>query len=882
MVQFTPEDLKQTLDTLRRPLWMTRFGMRAEVAVRSLWPLLTVLLLALAAAMMGAHEVLPLEAIWAGIGLIAGAALWAMVYAVRHWVWPTDVDAMMRLDSSLPGRPITALLDDQAIGGGDDASAAVWRAHKRRMAARAAAAQAVPGDLRVSSRDPYALRYVAVLAFAVALMFGSIWRVGTVAQMAGGGTTALAAGPVWEGWAEPPRYTGRPTLYLNDLAEGQLELPVGTLITMRLYGEVGALQVSETVSGTVAPADPDAPPAMAFDFKVNQSGTIAVDGPGARTWDVALRLDEAPEITILGKPEVSAMGEMRLPFAAKDDYGVEAGEARIMLDLASVERRYGLTVEPDARPEVTVPLPMPIAGDRAAFEENLIDDFSEHAWANLPVTVAMTALDAAEQQAQTAPMQMILPGRRFFDPTAAAVIEMRRDILWSRDNAKRTAQVLRAVTYLPQDAFRSETTALRLRKLIGRIETQARFGLDEENQNLLAQELWDLALELEEGDLEDARERMKRAQERLNEAMKNGASDEEIAELMQELRRATEDFMQQLQREQAERQDGEQQQQGQQQQGESMQMTQDDLQRMMDRIQELMEQGRMAEAEQALRELQEMMENMQMAEGQQGQGGGQQSPGEQAMEGLAETLRDQQGLSDQAFRDLQEQFNPNAQAGENQGNEGRNGGQGRGESHEGQQGQGEQDQQQGEQGGGGEQRQGENGEADGQGQGQQESLAERQQQLRDELNRQQGNMPGRGTPEGDAARDALDRAGRAMDQAEQNLRNGELADAIDNQSQAMEALRDGMRSLGEAMAQEEQGQQPGQGTQESDRRASNRDPLGRRQGSNGATGSDNEADLNGDAAGRARELLDEIRRRSGEAARPEVERDYLNRLLERF
>ena len=88
--------------------------------------------------------------------------------------------------------------------------------------------------------------------------------------------------------------------------------------------------------------------------------------------------------------------------------------------------------------------------------------------------------------------------------------------------------------------------------------------------------------------------------------------------------------------------------------------------------------------------------------------------------------------------------------------------------------------------------------------------------------------------------------------------------------------------LREAMAQEERNQQPGQGSQDSDRRASNRDPLGRDQGSNGATGSDNEADLNNDAYGRARELLDEIRRRSGEAARPEVERDYLNRLLDRF
>lgn len=875
MVQFTPDDLKKTLDGLRRPLWATRLGMRAEIAVRSLWPLLSVVLLALAAAMMGLHEFLPLEAIWALLGLTAGACLWALVYAARRWAWPTQTDAMIRLDSSLAGRPITALLDDQAIGGGDEASAAVWRAHKRRMAERAAAAQAVPGDLRVSSRDPYALRYVAVLAFALALVFGSIWRVGTVAQMAGGGTSALAAGPVWEGWAEPPRYTGRPTLYLNDLAEGPLELPVGTLITMRLYGEVGALQVSETVSGAATEVDPEAPPQMAFDFKVTQDGSITVAGPGARNWDVTMRLDEAPEIVILGAPEVSAMGEMRLPFAAKDDYGVEAGEARIMLDLASVERRFGLTAEPDVRPEVTVSLPMPIAGDRTGFEENLTDDFSEHPWANLPVTVAMTALDAAEQQAQTAPTQMILPGRRFFDPTAAAVIEMRRDILWSRTNAKRTAQVLRAVSYLPQEAFRSETTALRLRRLIERMETLARFGLDAENQDLLAQELWDLALELEEGDLEDARERMQRAQERLNEAMKNGASNEEIAELMQELRRATEDFMQQLQREQAERQDGEQQQQGQQQQGETMQMTQDDLQRMMDRIQELMEEGRMAEAEQALRELQEMMENMQMAEGQQGQGSGQQSPGEQAMEGLAETLRDQQGLSDQAFRDLQEQFNPNAQAGENQGNEGRNGGQGRGESHEGQ-GEGEQ---RGEQGGGGDPSE---GQAQGDGQGQQGDLAQRQQQLRDELSRQQGSMPGQGTPEGDAAREALDRAGRAMDEAEQNLRDQELADAIDNQSQAMEALREGMRSLGEAMAQEERNQQPGQGQQESDRRAESTDPLGRSQGSNGATGSDESAELDGDAYGRARELLDEIRRRSGEAARPEVERDYLNRLLDRF
>ncbi|WP_370402380.1 TIGR02302 family protein [Sulfitobacter sp. JB4-11] len=877
MTAFTPNDLRRALRDLRWPLRLTWAGMLSERLVQALWPLMTICLLVLSALMLGLQDHVMIELVWSGIVLATLGGIAALVYALRIFRLPSWDDAMARLDDSMPGRPIQAMLDDQAIGDTDEASIAVWRAHKARMATRAASAKAVPGDLRVSKRDPFALRYVAVLAFAMALLFGSIWRVGSVTEMVPGGM-AQASGPVWEGWAEPPRYTGLPTLYLNDLEAGALDLPEGTLITLRFYGDVGALTLAETVSGRTGdlPAASD----TAQDFTVLQDGSIAISGPGGRAWDITLRPDDAPEVELLGAPDVAALGEMRLPFAAQDDYGVEAGEARISLDLAAVTRRYGLTVDPDPRAEIVVPLPMPISGDRAAFEENMIEDFSRHPWANLPVQISLSVLDAAEQSGETGPSELILPGRRFFAPAAAAVIEMRRDLLWSKSNTPRIAQVLRAVSYKPEDAFRSQTTALRLRGVIERLELHANYGLSDEVQEDLAEDLWGLAIELEEGVLADALERMRRAQDRLEEAMKNGASDEEIAELMDELRRATEEYLQQLQRQQAQEREQNGDQQGQQQQqGEGMQMTQDDLQRMMDRIQELMEQGRMAEAEQALKELQELMENMRVTEGQQGQGG--QSPGEQAMEGLADTLRQQQGLSDQAFRDLQEQFNPGANAGESQGNEGRNGGQGRGQSHEGQQGQG--------QGSDGE-RQGQNGQqpmpeggeqGEGFGKGE-EGLAQRQQALRDELRRQQQNLPGQGTPEGDAARDALDRAGRAMDDAEEALRNDNLAEAIDNQSQAMEALREGMRALGDAMAQQEQNQQPGQGTAESDRRADNRDPLGRDQGGSGANSTDAPLAQGPGGSERARRLLDEIRRRSGETQRPEVERDYLNRLLERF
>ena len=398
-----------------------------------------------------------------------------------------------------------------------------------------------------------------------------------------------------------------------------------------------------------------------------------------------------------------------------------------------------------------------------------------------------------------------------------------------------------------------------------RIEALSRVTMTDDQQAEIAQAMWDLAIRLEEGDLEDALERLQRAQDRLSEAMRNGASDQEIAELMQELREATDDYLRQLSRQAQQDQQNDPDQEMTQNQN-MMEMSQNDLQEMMDRIQELMEQGRMAEAQEALEQLRQMMENMQVTQGQGQQG---QSPGEQAMEGLAETLREQQGLSDQAFRDLQEQFNPGQQ-----GQQGQQPGQ-----QPGQQGQG-QGQQQGQQQGQGQQP-GQGGQ-NGEGQSLEDSLAERQRSLRQELNRQSQNLPGAGTEAGDAAREALDRAEGAMEGAEDALRENDLAGAIDNQSEAMEALREGMRNLGEAMAQQQQQGQGQQGMADGADPGQQRDPLGRNVGSNGQIGS-NENLLQGeDVYRRARELLDEIRRRSGEGERPEEELEYLERLLDRF
>ncbi len=853
------------LKAVRGPLILTHIGMAAEQLARAFWPVWSVLAVVLGALMLGVQDHLSVLVLWI-IGAVALLAVSAsFVWGLRAFRWPSRFDAMARLDATMKGRPIQTVLDKQAIGADDPASLAVWQAHQARMRARLSEARTAQPDLRVSRADPFALRYVALLTLCVGLLFGSLLKVGSVTAMGGTGLSS-ASGPTWEGWVEPPGYTRLPSLYLNDITTPELNVAQGSRITLRMYGQEGALTVVESVSGNPI-SDENGATATAQEFTVKKSGRLAIDGEGGRIWEVAMAVDAVPSVQLDGEIDVTFEGESTIPFSAVDDYGVVEGSARIVLALDQVERRYLLSTEPEARPAIERLLPLPIAGNRADFTESMVENFSQHPWANLPVSLELSVEDAQGQTGLSEPTVITLPGRRFFEPMAAALIEQRRALLWSRQNANDVALILRAISYRPDGIFRSEDVADRMTDIIDQLEEYASLDMTVPQQDELAQDLWDLAEELEEGDLADALERLQRAQDRLNEAMKNGASDAEIAELMQELRDATDEYMRQL----AQQSQREQEQTGESQgmDQNSMQMSQNDLQRMMDRIQELMEEGRMAEAQEALEQLREMLENMEVTQGQGGDGP--QSPGEQAMEGLAETLRDQQELSDESFRDLQEQFNPGGRPGQ--------------QPPQGQQPGEQQGEQQGQQPGEGQQGgQGDEQSQQGQpnGQSTEQSLAQRQRALRDEVNRQRSNLPGSGTEAGERARESLGRAEDAMEGAEQALRDGDLAEAIGRQSEAMEALREGMRDLGEAMAQQQSEGQGEQGTAQGGDPNSQRDPLGRNAGTDGQVGTEESLLQGEDVYRRARELLDEIRRRSGEGERPDVELEYLERLLDRF
>jgi DNA anti-recombination protein RmuC len=128
---------------------------------------------------------------------------------------------------------------------------------------------------------------------------------------------------------------------------------------------------------------------------------------------------------------------------------------------------------------------------------------------------------------------------------------------------------------------------------------------------------------------------------------------------------------------------------------------------------------------------------------------------------------------------------------------------------------------------------------------------------------------GLGSPE------QLDAAREAMESAEQALEGQQYGEAAEQQGRALDEMRQSAQSMAQQMLQ----QMPSRYGQTGD---SPRDPLGRPQRSQGpdlgtSVKVPDQIDMQ-----RAREILEELRRRLGEATRPEIELDYLERLLRRF
>lgn len=852
-----PDETRSGTETVaeeaRRSVALGRMRMRANLSVGRFLglaaPALGITAIFLSLSWFGVFRLVP---DWLRLTLLFGfgLALIASLLPLGRYRSPalSDIDARLEAENRIANQAIAA--QDDSVASSDPLARILWEEHRRRMAQKIGALETGLPRTNLPARDPWGLRVAIGLLLFVAFGYSFSGNAGRPGDAFVSHVRTELADVRIDAWITPPPYVNQAPVFLTGVSRPEGEAAdaiAGSEITVRLGGaDAGASVAWGPVEGPftpLAPSDPasngatPASGAAVFTFKPETDGVIKVSaGRTEPSFLIRLIPDQPPVAAFVESPRRAANGALELDYTLSDDHGIASASAEIV---------PAGEPAPDARPLFDPPkyrlsLPRRGSADNRAVSSH---DLTEHPLAGQKVRITLIATDGAGQQGRSETIETVLPGRRFSEPLAAVVVEQRGLLALDANNLRRVFDLHDAVTIAPEETIPNLSHFLLLQSVKGRLET----ARNDDDLRAAIDYMWGVALQIEDGDLSLAERRLRDAQNALSEALENGATDEEIARLMDELREAMQDYLRELARQNQNSPAGE----NQQAMPQNM-LRQRDLDNMLDQIENLARSGARDQAQQMLQELQRMMNNLQAGrqQRQQQQGG----PMRQQMDKLGELMRRQQQLMDETMRaDRDRQNQP---------------GQGRDRQQQGQPQPGE-GQDQGQEGQGGQSLEEMLG-----------ALGRSQQELRDALGQLQRDLEGLGINPSDG----FGEAGEAMGDATGNLQQGETGQALSDQGRALQALRQGAEDMMNQMMQamgDQQGDAEGQGPDANgNRSADDRDPLGRPRATTGPDFGNrvkvpDEIDIQ-----RAREILNAIRKRLGDQLSPDVEKRYLERLLD--
>lgn len=820
------------------------------IAWERLWPhlarLLTLAGLFLTVSWAGLWLALPFPARAAGLVLFAiaaAAALWPLI----RFRWPTRTEALGRLDrgTGIRHRPATALSDTVATK--DPVALALWQESRARTLARLTRIRAGLPSPRLAIHDPWAVRGLVLVMMAAAWVAAGDERNLRVASAFDWNGVLSPANVRVDAWVTPPVYTGKPPIILSSGNKesaapnsGPLPVPAGSTVIVRSSG--GTLDIVASGGVTEAAAAEQAPKGTnERHFTVTGDGTVHVRAPsGQPLWKFTATPDRPPVIALAKDPERQPRGSLQMSYKIEDDYGVTEARAQFAARAAEGDKNAAPPRPLFEPPQF--PLVLPNARTRNGVGQT-VKDLSEDPYAGADVTLTLTAKDEAGNTGRSEPFNMRLPERLFSKPLARALIEQRRILALDANQNGQVYAALDALMIAPELFTPQAGHYLGLYSVARELEAAR---TDAAMRDVVAS-LWALAVTIEDGDISDVEKALRAAEEALRQALERGASDEEIKKLTENLRAALDKYLRQL----AEQLKNNPQQLSRPLDPNTKFLTQRDLDSLLQQIEREARRGNREAAMDALKRLGDMMRELQMA--QPGQGGD--SEMEQALNELGDMIRKQQQLRDKTFKQGQDSRRDRMR--------GKQGDQGMGDL--------QQDQQ---------------------------ALRDRLKKLQDELAKrgmgpgqrgekgprgEQGQQ-GQGGDQGDGE-DGLGEADTAMGDATGRLGDGNAEGAVDSQGRALEALRKGAQSLAESMQQGDgDGQMDGPGNRAGRQQSGGNqtDPLGRPLRGR-EFGDDFTVKIPGEIdVQRVRRILEELRRRLGDSSRPQLELDYIERLLKDY
>ncbi len=815
---------------LRAKLFAARLALFWERAWAGLWPATAVAGLFLVSALFDLWTFLPRLLHAAGLLLFGAAFLLALRRGRGIWRLPSREEAMARLerDSGVAHQPLRAATDALAVGAGDPWAQRLWKLHRARLAALLARLRPRLPRSPLPRRDPWALRAALLLLLVVALvearddlgerLLRAAWPQSRIVQVVGT--------PTLEVWFAPPAYTRRAPFRLDPaVPTSPVEVPAGSVAQFQLHGldeeetEPPRLIVDGAARSFTLLGAGSAEARLEIAADTRIEVRLEDDHPFAAFSLIAVP-DTPPTIRFVDAPRATLRAALDLRFEAEDDYGL--AEIALVIEPPEPSDEPGGAVE---RRLLVRPAKQP-----ATLASRSFLDLTPHPRAGLPVVLRLEAVDAAGQKGRSGPLEITLPERVFDHPLARAVIEQRKRLVERPARWALVARRLRALAATEEALTLGFSIPLSLDVAAARLERQR----DGEGRRSVVDLLWEIALFIEEGALSIAERQMRELQDELQRALLEGAEDRELERLMRELQQALERYLDELARRAME----------QMMQREPTRRSElgpldperllrrDDLMEMLRRAEELMRSGMREAARELLNELQNMLENMQAA-----MPPVQPTPGERALGDLQRMMELQRDLLDRSF-ELDRQM----RSGRPDPREGRRGRRGEGETRP---------------------------QASGRAAMEQEALRRALGELMRRLGEAGMRIPralGDAELEMRAARRALDR--------------GAPGEATRPQTRALRFMQQGGQAMLEQL-REQMARQPGTGRSGLFGRRG-RDPLGRAMRNEGGFQSEGVELPDDYDLGRARGVLEELYRRSGERRRPRYELDYYERLLDRF
>ncbi|NKD86005.1 DUF4175 domain-containing protein [Haematospirillum jordaniae] len=430
--------------------------------------------------------------------VILAFALW---YGLSSFCCPDIWNALHRLERGHTARPLTALCDRPFVVL-DPATHELWQRHHRQMLFEAGFLQVSWPAPHIADRDPLAIRAIPVLALAVGLFVSGPQ---SADRLSAALTPSLTGSLSAEIWITPPEYTRLPSVR-RVMDGGTLDVPEGSSLLVLVHGP--GLPVGYLGDTHVPFEDSGHDTARMTALLTDDAGSGVELRIRRGLWysarqQLAIFPDTPPSVA--GGSLVAATTpdgpdpRLSLHVAASDDYGVT--EARLEL------RRPG---EPEMDMDfVARSYPLPVPGlPSPHVDTTVLLDLAGHPWAGHDVEVRVLVSDGASHTVSSDWYATHLPERQFTHPVAALLASARK-VLFTGSPAQK-AEVWRRLDELslrPDDFSQDPVVFLGLR--IAALRLSPAFAVHPLES--VADLLWNLALRIEDGTIDNARTQLEQA-----------------------------------------------------------------------------------------------------------------------------------------------------------------------------------------------------------------------------------------------------------------------------------------------------------------------------------------------------------------------------------